>query len=143
MQNIFRIFIANRGEIAARIIRACKGLGIESVAAVSEADRKSLPATMADRSICIGPPRPLDSYLKIDTLITACLGTGADAIHPGYGFLAEQPELVEACQKHHIRFIGPSVENIKQMGNKLTLGPKSCRGLWDPNDTGIGKGLLD
>ncbi len=119
MQHISRILIANRGEIAARIIRACKGLGIESVAAVSEADRESLPARMADRSVCIGPSRPLDSYLKIDTLMAACLGTGSDAIHPGYGFLAEQHELVEACKKNNIRFIGPSVENIKQMGNKL------------------------
>lgn len=119
MKNISRVLIANRGEIAVRIIRACKGLGLETVAAVSEADRESLPSKMADRSVCIGPPRPVDSYLRIHTLITACLGTGADALHPGYGFLAEQPELFEACQKHHIRFIGPSLDNIKQMGNKL------------------------
>ncbi len=119
MNNISRVLIANRGEIATRIIRACKGLGIESVAAASEADRESLPAKMADRSVCIGPSRPLDSYLRIDTLITACLGTGSDAIHPGYGFLAEQPELVEACEKYDIRFIGPTADNIRQMGNKL------------------------
>lgn len=119
MQNISRVLIANRGEIAARIIKACKGLGIESVAAVSEADKESLPARMADRSVCIGSPRPLDSYLKINTIVTACLGTGADAIHPGYGFLAEQPELVEACNEYNIRFVGPSAENIKKMGNKL------------------------
>jgi len=119
MNNISRVLIANRGEIAARIIRACKGLGIESVAAVSEVDRESLPAKMADRSVCIGPARALDSYLKIDTLMTACLGTGSDAIHPGYGFLAEQPELVEACEKNNIIFIGPTADNIRQMGNKL------------------------
>ena len=119
MNNISRVLIANRGEIAVRIIRACKGLGIESVAAVSEVDRESLPAKMADRSVCIGPARALDSYLKIDTLITACLGTGSDAIHPGYGFLAEQPELVEACEKNNIIFIGPTADNIRQMGNKL------------------------
>jgi acetyl-CoA carboxylase biotin carboxylase subunit len=119
VKNIARILIANRGEIATRIVRACQGLGIESVAAVSEADQESLPARMADRSVCIGPSRPLDSYLKIDTLIAACLGTGSDAIHPGYGFLAEQAELVEACEKHHIRFIGPTADNIRQMGNKL------------------------
>ena len=119
MKNISRVLIANRGEIAARIIRACKGLGLETVAATSEADRESLPARMADRAVCIGPPRPLESYLRIDTLITACRGTGADAIHPGYGFLAEQPELVEACRKNDIRFIGPTADNIRQMGNKL------------------------
>ena len=119
MKNISRVLIANRGEIAARIIRACKGLRVESVVAVSEADRESLPAKMADRSVCIGPARSLDSYLKIDTLMTACLGTGSDAIHPGYGFLAEQPELVEACKKNDIIFIGPTADNIRQMGNKL------------------------
>ena len=119
MKNIAKILIANRGEIAARIVKACKGLGIQTVAAVSEADQDSLPARMADRSVCIGPPRPMDSYLKIDTLIAACLGTGSDAIHPGYGFLAEQPALVEACKKYNIRFIGPTAENIRQMGNKL------------------------
>ncbi len=119
MKHISRVLIANRGEIAARIINACKGLGIESVAAVSEADRESLPAKSADRSLCIGPSRSLDSYLSIDALITACLGTGSDAIHPGYGFLSEQPDLVDACEKYGIRFIGPTSDNIRQMGNKL------------------------
>ncbi len=119
MKNISRVLIANRGEIAVRVIRACKDLGIESIAAVSEADKESLPAKMADRAVCIGPPRALDSYLNINTLITAALGTGSDAIHPGYGFLAEQPELAEACQKQNITFIGPSANCIRQMGNKL------------------------
>jgi len=117
--NIGRVLVANRGEIAVRIIKACRELGIGSVAAVSEADRESLPAKMADRAVCIGPPRPADSYLKIDALICAALGTHCDAIHPGYGFLAEQPELAEACEKHGIAFIGPSPENLRQMGNKL------------------------
>jgi acetyl-CoA carboxylase biotin carboxylase subunit len=117
--SIGRILVANRGEIAVRIIKACKELGIGSVAAVSEADRESLPAKMVDRAVCIGPPRPTDSYLKIDALICAALGTHCDAIHPGYGFLAEQPELAEACKKHDIIFIGPSSENLRQMGNKL------------------------
>jgi acetyl-CoA carboxylase biotin carboxylase subunit len=117
--NIGRILVANRGEIAVRIIKACRELGIGSVAAVSEADRESLPAKMVDRAVCIGPPRSTDSYLKIDTLICAALGTHCDAIHPGYGFLAEQPELAEACRKHGIVFIGPSPENLRQMGNKL------------------------
>jgi acetyl-CoA carboxylase biotin carboxylase subunit len=119
MKNISRVLIANRGEIAVRVIGACKDLGIESIAAVSEADKESLPAKMADRAVCIGPPRALDSYLNINTLITAALGTGSDAIHPGYGFLAEQPELAEACKKHNITFIGPSAHCIRQMGNKL------------------------
>ena len=117
--NIGRILVANRGEIAVRIIKACKELGIGSVAAVSEADRESLPAKMVDRAVCIGPPRSIDSYLKIEAIICAALGTHCDAIHPGYGFLAEQPELAEACKKHGIVFIGPSPENLKQMGNKL------------------------
>ncbi|MFH2128808.1 MAG: biotin carboxylase N-terminal domain-containing protein, partial [bacterium] len=119
MKRISRVFIANRGEIAVRIIRACREIGIETVLAVSQADRESLPAKMADRSICIGPPPAAQSYLKIDTLITAALGTGADAIHPGYGFLAEQPRFPEACARHNLIFIGPSAENIRQMGDKL------------------------
>lgn len=119
MKKISRILIANRGEIAVRIIRACQALEIQSVAAVSEADRESMPARMADRSVCIGPARAIHSYLSINTLITAALGTGSDAIHPGYGFLAEQPELAEACQTHGITFIGPSAESIRKMGNKL------------------------
>lgn len=119
MKKISRVLVANRGEIAVRIIKACQTLGIEAVAAISEADRESLPAKMADRAVCIGPAQAKDSYLSVGTLITAALGTGSDAIHPGYGFLAEQPELAEACQKHNLRFIGPSANSIRQMGNKL------------------------
>jgi acetyl-CoA carboxylase biotin carboxylase subunit len=119
MKAITRVLVANRGEIAVRIIRACKALGIETVAAVSEADRESLAARMADRAVCIGPPRALDSYLKAGTLVTAALGTRSDAVHPGYGFLAEQPELAESCEKHGLIFIGPTPENLRQMGNKL------------------------
>ncbi len=119
MKSISRVLVANRGEIAVRIIRACRSLGIESVAAVSEADRQSLPARLADRAVCIGPSRAVDSYLNIPVLITAALGTKAEAIHPGYGFLAEQPELAEACRQNHLTFIGPSPENLRQMGNKL------------------------
>ena len=119
MKNISRVLVANRGEIAVRIIRACKFLGLETVAVVSEADRESLPAQMADRSVCVGPPRALDSYLNINLLVTAALGTHSDALHPGYGFLAEQPEFAEVCGKNNIRFIGPSPQNIREMGNKL------------------------
>lgn len=141
MKNISRVLVANRGEIAVRIINACNALGIESVAAVSAADRESLPSRMAHRSICIGPSRPLESYLKIDALIAAALGTGAQAIHPGYGFLAEQPELVQACRKYGIIFIGPTEDNIQQMGNKLvargivkTLGIATVPGSEKIND---------
>jgi len=119
MNNISRVLVANRGEIAVRIIKACKDLGIESVAAVSEADKDSMAARMANRVICIGPPRPSESYLRPDTILCAALGTGSDAIHPGYGFLAEQPELAESCRKNNLIFIGPTPENLKQMGNKL------------------------
>ena len=119
MAAISRILVANRGEIAVRIIRACKDLGIETVAAVSEADRESLAAQQADYTVCIGPARALDSYLKLNTLIAAARGTKSDAIHPGYGFLAEQPEMAETCQKHGLIFIGPSPKNLREMGNKL------------------------
>ncbi len=116
---VSRVFVANRGEIALRIIRACRDLGIETVVAVSEADRESMPARMADRVLCIGPPQAISSYLKVETIIAAALGSGADAIHPGYGFLAEQPDLVEACEENNLIFIGPKAENIRQMGDKL------------------------
>ena len=119
MKGISRVLIANRSEIAVRIIRACRDLGIESVVTVSEADRESLPARMADRAVCIGPPRAAESYLKVGTIITAALGTGADAIHPGYGFLAEQTDLPEACTQQGITFIGPTADNIRKMGDKL------------------------
>jgi len=117
--NVSRVLVANRGEIAVRIIQACRALGIASVLAASEADRKSLPARMADRVVCIGPARAGESYLKVAAIVAAALGTGCDAVHPGYGFLAEEPELAEACGRHGIRFIGPDPENIRQMGNKL------------------------
>ncbi len=117
--SVTRVLIANRGEIAVRVIRACKSLAIETVAAVSEADRESLAARMADRAICIGPARSTDSYLKTATLIAAAQGTGCDALHPGYGFLSERAELAQACADHKIIFVGPSAENITRMGDKL------------------------
>jgi len=119
MKGISRVLIANRSEIAVRILRACREVGVETVVVVSEADRDSLPARLADRAVCIGPPPPTESYLKVATIITAALGAGADAIHPGYGFLAEQPELPEACAERGIAFIGPTAENIRAMGDKL------------------------
>jgi acetyl-CoA carboxylase biotin carboxylase subunit len=111
--------IANRGEIAVRIIRACQSLGIESVAAVSEADRESMAARLANRAVCIGPARSIDSYLKVENLIAAAQGTSCDALHPGYGFLSERASLAQACAENDITFVGPSAENIMQMGDKL------------------------
>lgn len=117
--SISRVLVANRGEIAVRIVRACRKLGIETVVAVSDADRGSLAAVMADRSVCIGGPSPASSYLNIDALVTAAKGVGADAVHPGYGFLSENPKFAQACSRNGLIFIGPSAQNIRQMGDKL------------------------
>ena len=116
---VTRLLVANRGEIAVRVIRACRSLGIETVAAVSDADRESMAAQMANRSVCIGPARSTDSYLKIENLMAAAQGTGCDALHPGYGFLSERAALAQACTENKINFIGPSAENISMMGDKL------------------------
>jgi acetyl-CoA carboxylase, biotin carboxylase subunit len=116
---IRRILIANRGEIAARIIRTCRKLGIETVLAVSEADRLSVPATLADRAICIGPSRPSESYLNVAAIVQAALGTKADAVHPGYGFLSERPVLAQLCEAHGIVFIGPTAPQIEAVGDKV------------------------
>jgi acetyl-CoA carboxylase, biotin carboxylase subunit len=113
-----KILIANRGEIALRIIRTCKELGIKSVAVYSEADRESLHVTFADEAVCIGPPSSKESYLKIPSIISAAHVTGADAIHPGYGFLAENAYFSEICAESGIKFIGPSPDMIKAMGDK-------------------------
>ncbi len=115
-----RVFVANRGEIAVRVIRACHELGIEAVLGVSEADRDSLPARMADRAVCIGPAPSLQSYLRPEILVAAALGTGCQALHPGYGFLAERAALQRACTENRIAFIGPSAEAIESMGDKLS-----------------------
>ena len=116
---IRRILIANRGEIAARIIRTCRALQIETVLAASEADRDSVPAKLADRTVCIGPARPSESYLKVETIVQAALGTQADAIHPGYGFLSERAPLARLCESQNILFIGPTAEQIEAVGDKL------------------------
>jgi len=113
-----KILIANRGEIALRIIRTCKELGIKTVAVYSEADKHSLHVTFADEAVCIGPPLSKDSYLKIPVIISAAQITGAEAIHPGYGFLAENANFSEICAESGIKFIGPSPEMINMMGNK-------------------------
>jgi len=113
-----KVLIANRGEIALRVIRACKELGVETVAVYSEADRESLHVRFADDDVCIGPPPARDSYLRIPRLIAAAEITGADAIHPGYGFLAENAEFAETCVASNIAFIGPTAEQIRVMGDK-------------------------
>ena len=113
-----KVLIANRGEIALRIIRACKELGIATVAIYSEADGDSLHVQLADEAVCIGPARSAESYLKIDRIISAAEITDVDAIHPGYGFLAENAHFAEVCASCNIRFIGPSPSAIRTMGDK-------------------------
>ena len=113
-----KVLVANRGEIALRVIRACKELGIETVAIYSEADRESLHVRFADDDVCIGPPPARESYLRISRIIAAAEITGADAIHPGYGFLAENAEFAETCVASNIAFIGPTAAQIRVMGDK-------------------------
>ncbi len=113
-----KILIANRGEIALRVIVACRELGIKTVAVYSEADENSLHVRFADQDVCIGPPRSADSYLNVPAIISAAEITGADAIHPGYGFLSESAYLAEVCGACHIRFIGPDPKVIKLLGDK-------------------------
>ncbi len=140
-----RILIANRGEIALRIIRACKELGVETVAVYSEADENSLHVRYADHAVCIGPAQSKLSYLNIPAIISAAEVTDSDAIHPGYGFLAENAHFAELCGKCQIKFIGPSPASIRAMGdkaqaiatataNKVSTVPGSGRILKDEND---------
>ncbi len=116
---IRRVLIANRGEIAARIIRTCRTLGLETVLAASAADRDSLPARFATRTVCIGPARPSESYLKVETIVHAALATECDAIHPGYGFLSERAPLASLCEQNNVIFIGPTAAQIEAVGDKL------------------------
>jgi acetyl-CoA carboxylase biotin carboxylase subunit len=120
MAGLRRVLIANRGEIAVRIIRACFDEGLETVLAISDADRGSLGAQLADRTVCVGPASPTESYLDIDRLIAAAIGTGCDALHPGYGFVSERPELSAACAQAGISFVGPSEEAMRRSGDKAT-----------------------
>jgi len=114
-----KILIANRGEIALRVLRACKELGIATVAVHSTADADAMHVRLADESVCIGPPPARDSYLNIPALLTACEITGADAVHPGYGFLSENARFAEILGEHNVHFIGPRAEHIRLMGDKI------------------------
>ena len=115
-----KVLIANRGEIAVRIIRACRELGIPTVAIYSQADANSLHVRLATEAYCIGPAQSAKSYLSIPAIISAALVSGADAIHPGYGFMSERADFAEICEKHGIKFIGPTAEAMRKMGDKAT-----------------------
>ena len=117
-KTIKKILIANRGEIACRVMKTARKMGIATVAVYSDADRKALHVRMADEAVHIGPSPAIESYLVIDKIIAAAKETGADAIHPGYGFLSENPAFVRACQKAKITFIGPAAESMEAMGLK-------------------------
>src|SRR5690242_412357 len=114
-----KILIANRGEIALRILRACKELGVSTVAVHSTADADAMHVRLADESVCIGPPPAKDSYLNVPALLAACEITGADAVHPGYGFLSENARFAEILAEHNVHFIGPRPEHIRLMCDKI------------------------
>ena len=115
-----KILIANRGEIAVRIIRACKEWGISTVAVHSDVDRESMHVRLADESICIGSHQPVNSYLNIPAIMSAIELTNSEAVHPGYGFLSENPDLAYQCEKNNIIFIGPTKETLNRLGNKTS-----------------------
>jgi acetyl-CoA carboxylase biotin carboxylase subunit len=137
-----KILIANRGEIALRILRAAKELGIATVAVHSTADADAMHVKLADESVCIGPPAARDSYLNIPALLAACEITGAEAVHPGYGFLSENARFAEICEDHNIAFIGPSAEHIRLMGDKIEA-KRTARRLGIPCVPGSEGGVTD
>ncbi len=137
-----KILIANRGEIALRILRACRELGIRTVAVHSTADADSMHVRLADESVCIGPPAARDSYLNVAAILTAATITGADAIHPGYGFLSENADFAETVEAHDLTFIGPSPEHIRMMGDKITA-KSAMRSLGVPLVPGSDAALAD
>src|SRR2546423_6115492 len=123
-----RVLIANRGEVAVRVIRALHELGIEAVAVYSTADRDSLHVRIADRAVCIGPPAAAESYLRIPAMVAAAVTTGCQAVHPGWGFLSENPAFVEACVDNDVVFIGPTAEVMARMGDKTAAKAEMRRG---------------
>ncbi len=137
-----KILIANRGEIALRVIRACQEMGIKSVAVHSTADADAMHVRMADESVCIGPASSTDSYLSKAAIISACEITGAQAVHPGYGFLSENEAFAQALQDHDITFIGPSAEHIRIMGDKITA-KETAKALGIPVVPGSEGGVPD
>jgi acetyl-CoA carboxylase, biotin carboxylase subunit len=137
-----KVLIANRGEIALRVLRACKELGIATVAVHSTADANAMHVRLADESVCIGPPAARDSYLNIPSLIAACEITGADAVHPGYGFLSENARFAEILAGHKIAFIGPKAEHIRTMGDKIEA-KRTARKLGIPCVPGSDGGITD
>lgn len=137
-----KILIANRGEIALRILRACKELGISTVAVHSTADANAMHVRLADESVCIGPPTVSDSYLNVPALIAACEITGAEAVHPGYGFLSENANFADVLAEHHITFIGPKAEHIRLMGDKIEAKKTALR-LGIPCVPGSEGGITD
>ena len=137
-----KILIANRGEIALRVVRACKEMGISTVAVHSTADANAMHVRMADGSVCIGPPSAAQSYLNIPALIAACEITGAEAIHPGYGFLSENARFAEIVKEHGITFIGPTPDHIRMMGDKITA-IKAVKEVGIPTVPGSGGAVSD
>ena len=137
-----KILIANRGEIALRILRAAKELGIATVAVYSTADKDAMHVKLADESVCIGPPPARDSYLHIPALLAACEITGADALHPGYGFLSENARFAEICGEHNVTFIGPKPEHIRIMGDKIEA-KRTAKRLGIPCVPGSEGGVTD
>ena len=137
-----KILIANRGEIALRVLRACKELGIATVAVHSTADEDAMHVRLADESVCIGPPPAKDSYLNIPAILAACEITGADAVHPGYGFLSENARFAEILADHNVHFIGPRPEHIRLMGDKIAA-KRAARDLGIPVVPGSDGGVTD
>ena len=137
-----KILIANRGEIALRVLRACKELGIQTVAVHSTADADAMHVRLADESVCIGPPPSRDSYLNIHQIVAACEITGADAIHPGYGFLSENAKFAEILEAHNITFIGPTAAHIRIMGDKIEA-KRTAKRLGIPVVPGSDGGVTD
>jgi acetyl-CoA carboxylase biotin carboxylase subunit len=137
-----KILIANRGEIAVRIIRACRELGIQTVAVYSEADKDSLHTMLADEAVCIGPASPAESYLKMENIISATIASGAEAIHPGFGFLSENTRFAELCEKCNIKFIGPSSQVIAAMGDKASAR-KTMKAAGVPVTPGSDEAITD